>query len=192
MLGRSLIRYLTPENIRLVHVAGDVHVVINGRSEPVVRLYRAFPQTDPDLFIGLMDGSGHEIGMIRDPASLDPSSRDLLESELKAIYFVPKILEIRSVETEGTGRIWDVLTDDGDRRFRIQGRDALDGSDPPRIDVVDEGRKRYCIEDYWELDRQSQDLIRSLLPDKVLRARYGKSRLSKHSGSRGGMVSGFR
>ena len=111
-------------------------------------------------------------------------------AELKARYFVPRILEIRSVVTKGTGKLWDVLTDDGAYTFRIQGRDDLDGSAPPAITVKDEHGHRYRIEDYWELDRDSRECIRDLLPDKILRARYGKGRIGKHT--RGGMVGGFR
>ena len=52
-------------------------------------------------------------------------------------------------------------------------RDGLDGSQAPDIVVTDDQGKRYRIENYWGMDRESRDTIRDLLPDKVLRARYG-------------------
>lgn len=196
VLGANLIRYLHPEEIQLIRNGNGLEILIDGLQEPVGRVCKAFPQTKPDLYIGLMDPDGHEIGMIKDPATLDPASRDLLEEMLKALYFVPRIQEIRSVVSMGTGKLWEVLTDDGERRFRIQDRDALDGSEAPAITIRDEHGRRYRIEDFWELDRESQDHMRDLLPDKVLRARYGRGRGHRHghghSHSGGGMVSTFR
>lgn len=196
MLGASLIRYLDPEEIRLIRNGNGLEILIDGLPEPVGRVCKAFPQTEPDLYIGLMDPDGHEIGMIKDLTALDSASRDLLEERLRALYFVPEILEIRSVVSKGTGKLWEVLTDDGERAFRIQDRDALDGSEAPAITIRDENGQRYRIDDFWELDRGSQDLVRDLLPDRVLRARYGRGHGHRHGHghghSGGGMVSTFR
>ena len=131
-----------------------------------------------------LDPDGREIGMIEAPSRLDGASRVLMEEALKADYFVPTILEIRSVTPRGrgTGSLWEVLTDDGKRRFRIQDREALDGSEAPAIAVTDEDGKRYRIEDYWALDRESRKAIQDLLPDKVLKARWGEKRSSRGRG----------
>ena len=172
---------LKPKRIRLIRDGEGIQVVIDGISQRVERIARAFPKTNPDRFIGLMGSNGHEIGLIKNPRKLDAMSWDLLQEELKNRYFVPEVLEILSVETKGTGSSWKVLTDDGEREFRIQDRNALDGSDPPTLMISDENRRRYRIEDYWDLDRESRELIRGLLPEKVLRAKYGSGR----SGGRG-------
>ncbi len=105
---------------------------------------------------------------------MDPASRELLGEELKAVYFTPEILEIWSVVQKGTSSLWKVLTDDGEREFRIHSRDALDGGDAPAIAITDEDRRRYRIDNYWELDRESRELVRDLLPQRVLRERYGR------------------
>ncbi|MCY4351562.1 MAG: hypothetical protein OXC45_00470, partial [Gemmatimonadetes bacterium] len=88
--------------------------------------------------------------------------------------------------------------DDGEYTFRIMGRDALNGDEPPAIEITDENGKRYRIDNYWDLDVESRDLTSDLLPDKVIKARYytrsisssrsGKSRgsSSRGSSSRGG------
>ena len=70
---------------------------------------------------------GHEIGIIENPSELDPGSREVLEAELKAIYFVPTISAIRSVVSKGTGSEWTVDTDDGEYTFRIMGTGRAQG-----------------------------------------------------------------
>ena len=40
--------------------------------------------------------------------------------------------------------------------------------------ITDDNLKRYRIEDYWDMDRDSRRLIQDLLPRKVLRLRAAK------------------
>ncbi len=187
---------LDPQKIRLTRNGGGVQVEIDGTPRQVGRIARAFPKTNPDRYVGLLDPDGREIGMINEPKKLDAASWELLKAELKAIYFVPTILEIRSVVSQGTGSVWEVLTNDGERTFRIEDRDALDGSDAPSILIVDEKGRRYRIEDYGALDRESREAIVDLLPRKVFRAQFGRSGIGSSRGgggsSRGGMTMGFR
>ena len=163
-----------PEKIRLIRDDEGLQVVIEGVPRRVERVSMAFPKSDPERYVGLLDPDGHEIGMIEDLDRLDDGSRELMEAELKAAYFVPTVLEIGSVIPKGTGSVWEVLTDDGERTFRIQDRDALDGSEAPAMTVTDENGKRYRIEDYWAMDRESREAIQDLLPDRVLKVRSGK------------------
>ena len=163
---------LQPEDIRLIRDdSNGLQLVIDGVFQQVGRVSRAFPKTNPNHYIGLQDPTGHEMCMIEDPQKMDEESRALLDEELRALYFVPTILEIRSVERKGAGRILEVQTDVGERTFRFQDRNALDGSKAPAITITDESLKRYRIEDYWGLDRESQKLIQDLLPRKVLQLR---------------------
>ena len=178
---------LDPAAIRLRRGEEGLEVRIAGVTHRVDRVVRAFPKTNPQHYVGLLDPDGREIGLIEDPGSLEPESRVIAEEALKAAYFVPTILEIRSVSMKGAGSTWQVLTDDGEREFRIQDREALDGSQAPAITVSDEDGKRYAIESYWTMDRDSRDAIRDLLPDKVLRTRGSTGK----SGTKG-MVMRFR
>ena len=188
---------LDPAAVSLKKNGDKIEALIHGEATPIDRLACAFPQSNPDQFVSLMDELGHEIGMIENPKKLDTASRDLLEAELKAIYFVPAISAVTSVVSKGTGSQWTIDTDDGEYTFRIQGRDALKGDEPPAIEITDENGKRYRIDNYWDLDAESRDLTSDLLPDKVIKARYytrsisssksGKSRGSSSRGSSSGM-----
>lgn len=165
---------LNPESIRVFKEEDQLYVEVDGERREVDRLVRAFPRSDPGRFIGFLDPDGHEIGLIEDPSRLPEASRELVEKELYRAYFVPTVQEILSVEPQGTGTVWQVTTDDGDRTFRVPDRDALDGTHAPDILVTDDQGRRYQIENYWGMDRDSRDAIRDLLPDKVLRVRYGR------------------
>ena len=104
---------LIPHKIRLIQEKDGLKVVLGKERRLVKWIARAFPHTNPDHFVGLLDTEGHEIGIIEDPELLDPASKTLLDARLKEIYFVPEIQEILSVESHGTGSQWKVLTNDG-------------------------------------------------------------------------------
>ena len=185
---------LDPKTLRLVKEEAGIKAILDGQSRDVDRVARAFPRSNPDHYVSLMDPEGHEIGMIENLADLDTASRELLDAELKAIYFIPTIQEILSVTPRGTGSFWEVETDDGPYSFRIQGRDDLNGDRAPSIEIKDENGKRYYIPDYWELDSESRDRIADLLPDRVLKARYVRIDMSggKGRGRGGGRGGGGR
>ena len=165
---------LDPERIHLMRDEEGLKVVIDGVTRRVERVAKAFPRSMPDRYVGLLDANGHEIGLIEDPTRLDEASRELLEAELEAAYFVPTITCILSVELKGTGSVWEVETDAGSRTLRIQSRDAVDGSEAPALTITDEDGKRHRVEDYWALDPDSRHTIRDLLPERVLRLRTRK------------------
>ncbi|HCR16482.1 MAG TPA: hypothetical protein DIU35_03280 [Candidatus Latescibacteria bacterium] len=162
---------LDAQQIKILKDEQGMKVRLNGETLPVDKVALAFPQSDPDRYVGLLDADGHEIGLIENPDKLDKESQDLLDRALREIYFVPTILEIRSVTSRGTSSQWEVVTDDGDRSFKIPDRDALNGSEAPALTITDESGKRYLIPDYWTMAREDREAIRDLLPDKVVRSR---------------------
>ena len=157
--------------IRLIRCKDGIKAVIGDNVQSVARVARAFPRSNPDHFVGLMGDDGHEICLLEDPVTLDSKSREVLNAALKEAYYIPRIREILSVTPRGTGGEWTVVTEDGELAFRTQDREALDGSEPPSITISDESGRRYLILDYWALDRDSQNTIRDLVPDDVLRRR---------------------
>lgn len=176
---------LEPKNIRLVWKDDGIQIEIDGSFQRVGRIVRAFPKTNPNQYVGFLASDGEEIGLLKNPNELDIVSSKLLSAELTKTYFVPTISKICSVIAKGTGSLWNVLTDDGERIFRIQSRDALDGLDPPSIRITDENGKHYFIENYWALDTESRQMISELLPDKIVKARSGRISI----GGRGGRSS---
>jgi hypothetical protein len=157
--------------IRLVRCKNGIRAEIGENVHTVARVAKAFPRSNPDHFVGLLGEDGHEICLIDDPGTLDRSSQEVLDDALKDAYFIPRIREILSMTPRGTGGVWTVVSEDGELVFRTQDREALDGSEPPSITVTDENGRRYLIEDYWTMDRDSRNTIRDLVPDEVTRRR---------------------
>lgn len=154
-----------------------MQIVIDGVSHRVDRISKAFPETRPNNYIGLLDHMGHEIGMIQDIHSLDTESQELVEKELELAYFIPTIQEIRTVEQKGSGRILTVQTDVGERTVRIRDRNALSGKKVPALLIRDDSGKQYRVANYWRLDKESRKKIQDLLPLSVLRSRPAARRM---------------
>lgn len=160
-------------------------IEVEGRTVRVDRVVRAFPKSHPEAYISFLDEVGYEIGLLESTDGLDPQSKAILLDRLKRLYFVPTIQKILEVESSGTTSRWRVTTDEGDRSFRVLGRESLDGDKPPAIRVTDSEGHRYQITDYWELDKDSRQALLALLPDKILKSKLAARRS-------GGMVMRMR
>lgn len=148
---------------------GNLTVAYRGEERALHRLVRNFPKTNPSHFISLVDGDGHEIGIVQDPKALDHASHEVMEAALRETYFVPTIRAIRGVRIDGEASNWEVDTDDGPRSFRVKSREDITTYDIPAIQIMDTQNKKYLIEDYDELDPDSKALINDLLPRDIVR-----------------------
>lgn len=145
----------------------------------IQRVALAFPQSHPEGYVSFIDAFGHEVLLLKDLAGFPDDSRALLDTVLKERYHVPAIESIESVEPVGTGSSWSVTADGVGVSLTITGREALDGRRAPTMVVTSDRGKRFAIPNYWLLDRDSRDLIREMLPDKILKSRsFGRAGLS--------------
>ena len=174
--GREIDVVLNPVSLT-VRVVGDaVEIVVDEKTIPVDRVARAFPKTHPHSHISFLDKLGHEIGLLEKLDGLEQESRSVLEEHLKKIYFVPEIEEILSVKTTGTTSRWTVVTEEGERSFQVLGRESIDGDKAPAMQITDAEGKRYRITDYWEMDKDSRQVIQELLPDKIVKSKIAGRR----------------
>jgi hypothetical protein len=123
--------------------------------EPV----RAFPITDPNRFVSILDGEGKEIVLVEDLAELTDSVRSVLEAELARREFIPIIEKIVKVHGESHPTEWEVRTDRGPVRFTINGDDDVRHLGPNRALLVDAQGVRYLIPDVRTLDAASQRVL---------------------------------
>ncbi len=141
----------------------DLILEYRGERQPVTA-HRAFPLTATGQFIVLKGVDGTEIGAIRDIASLDDESRNILESDLERTYFAPVILQVNRLEENFHIPKWDVETDSGHRVFEVRSRRRdiriMQGG---RILLRDADGNRYEIPDYRELDPVSRALVETLI-----------------------------
>ncbi len=123
-----------------------------------VRPVRAFPLTEMNEYIGLLDAiAGREIGMIRDLRDVDCHTRQLIQAELTKRYFIPKISRIVEAKREFGTIYWDVETDRGQRHFIMRGiRDSIHEIEPGRYLMIDIDGNRFEIPQLADLTARSQ------------------------------------
>ncbi|MEM3715603.1 MAG: DUF1854 domain-containing protein, partial [Candidatus Bathyarchaeia archaeon] len=78
------------------------------------------------------------------------------------LYFIPKILKIKKIETSGDEFLWEVITDRGPKTFRTRGRMSVMQIER-RIVITDVNDNVYEIEDLYKLDPHSMSEIESTI-----------------------------
>jgi len=155
------LEYLNPSKLDFA-LRGDVLrlTVEDDRSYLKVRPVRAFPLTEPDEYIGLLDSiSGREIGMLRSLRDLDCADRQMVQAALVKGYFVPKIGKILEAKKEFGTVYWEVETDRGVRQFVMRNiRDSIHEIEPGRYLIVDIDGNRFEIPQLENLNSRSQNL----------------------------------
>jgi hypothetical protein len=135
----------------LIDTQGNRHVGV----EPV----RAFPLSDPDRWVALVDPEGRELACVEDPATLSEDLRRRLDEELARREFVPVIERIASISSPTPPAEWEVLTDRGPTRFTFSSEDDVRRLGPRRALIVDSRGMRYEVPDVATLDPASRKVL---------------------------------
>jgi catechol 2,3-dioxygenase-like lactoylglutathione lyase family enzyme len=128
-----------------------------------VRPMRAFPLSDADHFVALLDGDGNEVALIPDLAELPAKPRALLLQELEKSYFVPELVRVLEITDDFGIQRWEVETDRGPRVFEVRGREDLRWLHPGHLIVRDVDGNRYEIKRFDDLDAPSRLKIEGYL-----------------------------
>jgi hypothetical protein len=155
------LRMFDPRTIRVFRHAGVTRLTwLDNRSWAKISVARAFPLSDPEHYIGFLDGLGKDVGMIYDPAQLDPESRKVTEEEIERRYFVPTVLRVISCKEEFGTVYWTVDTDRGEKEIVARNiRDNLQELSSSRVIVTDVDGNRFEIPDIFDLDGRSLGII---------------------------------
>ncbi len=155
------LRLLDPKRIRVFREAGVPRLTLEGdRSWIKITVARAFPLSNPEEFIGVLDGGGKDVGLIEQLAQVEPASREVLHTELERRYFVPIIERVLSVKEEYGTVVWKVDTDKGEIEFTVRNlRDNLVELSSSRMMMTDVDGNRYEIPDLGKLDLKAQGVI---------------------------------
>ncbi len=125
---------------------------------------RLTPLSTPERYISLAADEDTEIGIIVNPAQLDPQSLTILQEELDKRYFTPIIQKIYRVKEQFGIHEWEVKTARGRVKFSVRGLNQNVKQVPPaRLFVTDVRGNRYDIPDYRKLDIQSFQKIQRYL-----------------------------
>jgi energy-coupling factor transporter ATP-binding protein EcfA2 len=138
--------------------------ILGERSYIKVQVVRAAPLSAPDRYISLLDGSGEEICLVRDPAELDEVSRQIIREELNRRYMTATVERIHSVQNELGVSYFDVQTNRGRREFVVQNiQEDIRQLGERRILLLDVDGNRFEIPDLNALDKRSARLLKLVL-----------------------------
>jgi hypothetical protein len=157
----SDLHLLNPSELRILRVAGVTRLTLAEQCSFLsIGVHRAFPVSNPDRYIGLLDGAGKDIGLIGDPSHLDRESRELLDEELELRYFVPVVKRVVSVKEEFGSVYWSVETNRGQADFVVRNpKDSTQELSGNRVILTDVDGNRFEFPDITKLDRASADAI---------------------------------
>jgi len=155
-----------PGALRLFHDgSGRLLLAIDDRCYVDVKVARAFPMSDPDGYVAILDGARRDmvIGPLVRLAELDQESRQAALEALGRRYFMPLITRVVNL-TEEFGAVYcNAETDRGRRQFVVRGaRDAIEEQDDTTLLIPDVDGNRYRV-DLARLDARSRRLLERLV-----------------------------
>src|SRR5207245_6572281 len=121
-----------------------LRLTIGDRSYLHVVVMPAAPLSYPDRYIVILDGDGAEVCLLRDPADLEPHSRQVLAEELRARDLTATIQRIDVVREEMGLTHFEVRTDRGPRPFVLgRAEEHVRRLGDRRLLLVDLDRNRF-------------------------------------------------
>jgi hypothetical protein len=157
---------ISPGSIRLFYQPpGTVRLSIGEeRSYPTVRVYQAWPLSQPGRHISFLDGNGEEIVMLDDLDGLEPESRSVAEEELRRRYLTARIEAIAHIRTEFGVTYWHVETHRGPRDFVVQSlSESCQWLSEHHLLIMDVDGNRFDIPDRRALDPKSAAQLDAVL-----------------------------
>jgi len=125
---------------------------------------RAFPIAAPDEGVSLVGPAGHELVWIARLSALPEAPRRLIEDELAAREFVPRIQRITQVSTFSTPSTWQVETDRGPATLVLKVEEDIRRlPERGRLLITSGHGVVFEVPDLMALDRHSKKLLERFL-----------------------------
>lgn len=125
---------------------------------------RAFPIAAPDEGVSLVGPAGHELVWIPRLSALPEAPRRLIEDELAAREFVPRIQRITQVSTFSTPSTWTVETDRGPATLVLKVEEDIRRlPERGRLLITSGHGVVFEVPDLMALDRHSKKLLERFL-----------------------------
>jgi len=135
----------------------------DGSTHDDVHPVRAFALSDPDGALSLLGADGRERLWVADPATLPAAMRALVQEELAARGFMPRIEALLAVSGFATPSNWTVQTDRGRHVLVLNAEEDIRRLGDGRLLVTDRHGVAYLIERPAQLDRRSRRLLERFL-----------------------------
>lgn len=127
------------------------------RSYPVVKVYQAWPLSEPGRHVSFQDEKGEEIALLEDLEGLSPASQEVVEEELRRRYLTARVEAVLDIRTEFGVTYWQVRTDRGERDFVVQSlTESCVWLEDGHLLIADVDGTRFEIPASSELDPESR------------------------------------
>lgn len=120
---------------------------------------RAFPISQPDQGIALVDRDGHELMWLENLDQISAENKAFIEEELAQREFMPVLKRIDSVSSFATPSTWTVDTSRGLTSFVLKGEEDIRRINKNMYLIADNHGVQYLIEDIQVLDKHSRRLL---------------------------------
>lgn len=150
---------IDPAEVRLFYSPpGTPRMTVgNDRSYHTIKLFQAWPLSNPGKHLCFQDGRGEEILTVPKMEDLPAESRPVAEEELRRRYLTARVEVILSVRTEFGVTYWNVRTDRGERDFVVQSvSESCAWLSDSHILITDVDGNRFEILDINALDTMSR------------------------------------
>jgi Domain of unknown function (DUF1854) len=134
-------------------------VLADGTRHSPVTAIRAYPITDPDGGVALMDAEGHELLWIDQLAQLAPTVRSQVMQALTEREFLPVIEKLEGVSSFATPSTWTVVTNRGTTQFLLKGEEDIRRLTGTVLLINDADGVQYMIRDLAAMDKHSRKLL---------------------------------
>lgn len=145
--------------------AGQIVIHLSGQGGPVTDavVARCFPWTLPESYVSIRDRKGKELALLETLEGLDPTSRAVVEDEIRDKIFNPKILRIAAHTREFGVTSIAAETDRGEVTFEIRTRDDIRILSPTQMLLRDADGNAYEVPDISRLDAVSRKYLEEYL-----------------------------
>ncbi|PUE15875.1 hypothetical protein B9Z38_12460 [Limnohabitans sp. MMS-10A-160] len=134
-------------------------VLADGTRHSPVTAIRAYPITDPDGGVALMDAEGHELLWIDQLAQLATDVRSQVMQALTEREFLPVIEKLEGVSSFATPSTWTVVTNRGTAQFLLKGEEDIRRLTGTVLLINDADGVQYMIRDLAAMDKHSRKLL---------------------------------
>ena len=134
-------------------------VLADGTRHTPVTAIRAYPVTDPEGGVALMDAEGHELLWIDALAQLAPAERSQVLQALTEREFLPVIEKLEGVSSFATPSTWSVVTNRGTTQFLLKGEEDIRRLTGTVLLINDADGVQYMIRDLAAMDKHSRKLL---------------------------------
>ena len=123
---------------------------------------RAFPFSDPEHGLSLVDTEGHEVLWLESINDLTAADRALVDDVLGGREFMPEITVIDSVSSFNTPSTWQIQTAQGKTQLVLKGEEhirRINGMGGNMLLISDNHGIQFLIRDLAALDKHSRRLL---------------------------------